>query len=562
MVDSRVSARSVGLVLLVDRPDRLGLASPGDEAAALDAAIAALRAIRPAAPLFVVHTATDAAPVRRAPRPRAGRPCHIVSAFHSDAGRLADLRAQRFPHLLVARRGIAALSIALVREALDQAARGGADLLRIDGVPDDVAYVTSARLLRDVLALGAVPGALTLPAAVDRLQHANPAAALPWTSVRAAHPTGGVDWRGASRTPLEEAEMSPSTSARDVLIALPSPYQTGAHFAWLALLEHLEPARVGFLVARGTHLARELARRGFATTLVGSGWLAAQGRDPHYWPRALDVLRPSVLHADGAECTSLLAGARQHGARIVVHVRLTVVERFLPACTSADTVVAVSSWLQRTLSSRLGTTPVVHIPDGVAVDARAAREPLGDRPVRLVCIGRVEPAKDQLRVLDIAVALAARRPCEIRFVGPCGNDVAYADEVAARLRACPPTLRASWMSFSHPVTPHYAWADVVLVASRNEALGMVGLEALAAGVLLVAQRSSGYVEIVDQEAGEGLLFDRAEPAASVAARIDAALATPDAYAGAARRKARTHFDARQCASRLSRIWSADEPSPG
>ena len=160
-------------------------------------------------------------------------------------------------------------------------------------------------------------------------------------------------------------------------------------------------------------------------------------------------------------------------------------------------------------------------------------------------------------MLDVTAALAVRRPCELRLVGPCGHDVAYADEVTTRIRALPGPTRAVWMPFADPMAPHYRWADVVLVASRSEALGMVGLEALAAGRLLVAQRSSGYEAILDPHAGEGLLFEREEPAVRIAARIDEALATYAAYADAARRKARTHFDARACVARLTSIWDLE-----
>lgn len=551
---------AVGLVLLVDRADVLGFAAAaGEESAAVDAAVAVLTAALPGAPLFVVRTATDAASLQRAPTTRADQPRHVLSPFHTDARRLGDLRAQRFAHVLVARPAVAALPAEVVRDALDEAARRGADLLRIDGIPDDVAYVASAGLLRDVLALGAVPAALTLPDVVERLQRARSDAVLPWrvvgarTARRSSLEAGGTVATGR----VSEAPRPRPASAREVVVALPSPYQTGAHFAWRAVLDDLDAARVAFVVSQGTVLSRDLEARRFATMLVEPRWLAS----PHVlreWDEALDVLRPSVVHFDGAECTPLVTAVRRRGARVVAHVRLTTVDRFLPLCAQADAVVAVSLQLRDRLREQLGDRPAVaHVADGVRIEDHHQVLALGDRPLRLLCVGRVEPSKDQLRVLDIVEAVVAYRSCELRLVGPCGNDVAYADEVTARLRALPAAVRAAWMPFADPVAPHYAWADVVLVASRNEALGMVGLETLAAGRLLVAQRSSGYAEIIDEEANEGLLFDRDETPSDIAARIAGALASYGRYADAARRKARTHFDARLCVARLARIWDVE-----
>ena len=337
---------------------------------------------------------------------------------------------------------------------------------------------------------------------------------------------------------------------------VPSPYQSGAHFAWLALLEHLDPGRVAFVVARDTLLAGALARRGFVTMQVDAGWVGVQSADARDWREALAVLRPSVVHMDGAEGAPLMVVARQMHARVVVHVRLLVVDRFLPACAEADVVVAVSAVLRDTLAARLGdAVPVVHVPDGVPVPAQVPPQSMrDDGAVRCLCLGRVEPAKDQLRVIDIVRALAAGGPCALRLVGPCGNDVGYADEVVTRLRALPEGGCGTWVPFTHPVADQYAWADVVLVGSRSEALGMVGLEALAAGRLLVAQRSVGYAEIVDETAGHGLLFDRDDDPGDIATRIRAALASWPAISARAHRAARTHFDARTCAARLTHLW--------
>ncbi len=73
---------------------------------------------------------------------------------------------------------------------------------------------------------------------------------------------------------------------------------------------------------------------------------------------------------------------------------------------------------------------------------------------------------------------------------------------------------------------------------------MVGLEALAAGCLLVARRSAGYACIVDESRDEGLLFDGSDAPALVAARIVEALGERERFAVNGRRKVESTFDAR------------------
>jgi glycogen synthase len=158
-----------------------------------------------------------------------------------------------------------------------------------------------------------------------------------------------------------------------------------------------------------------------------------------------------------------------------------------------------------------------------------------------------------MRVLDIVEALRARVACRLMLVGPCGSDAAYGDALLERIRDDAAVVE--WRPSVLAMAPLYRQAHVVLVASRNEALGMVGIEALAAGRLLVAQRSTGYESIVSPDQHDGLLFDRRESAADVAIRIEAALADISTYAQAARQTATARFDAAITAGRLRRLWA-------
>jgi glycosyltransferase involved in cell wall biosynthesis len=314
---------------------------------------------------------------------------------------------------------------------------------------------------------------------------------------------------------------------------------------------------VAFVCGRDTALRRLLDARGFTTWQTSDAMAPRSAGDAAVFLEALDVLRPDVIHFDGSEGSTWAPVAFARGTRIVQHVRLNELDRFEPAFAFADAVVAVAPHLQRRIAARLGPSArVEHIADGIDLQARVpvSRGRAADGRVRCLCVGRVEPEKGTSQVLDIARALSMLVPCDLLAVGSCGHDPAYCDAFTAGVLAAAPPLTARWRSFTQPIHELYAGADVVIVASRNEALGMVGLEALAAGCLLVARRSAGYACIVDEPRGEGLLFDAADEPALVAARIVAALAERERFAVNGRRKVETTFDARETAQRLLGLW--------
>ena len=589
---------SGAVVLLVDRADRLGRAGAPAQADASRVTRVAREAatLWPAWPL-VLGVATGDVPAV------GGTVAAGPSRYFTDVRRLRDLVAAPLPSRLVVLRPSALLLPAgVLRETLAWCAGEALDLATIAGIDPEVFYVASRRLIDVLAACGPVPGATTIPQAVSRLGERGvglveagirigsaPAGAAAWARAAAALPT--ATWRNlpdeavldvpspdraatmvrrervafdAARlrldTPVEIVARVPGTppSAR-TLVVVSSLYQTGAHFAWLALLDALSPDDVAFAVGGSTMLHDALVERGFEVVPLPDGLAISSARDAAAFDEALRRIDPDVVHLDGVECVPWAATVRARGARMVQHVRLNALERFRPAFVHAEAIVAVSPSMQSEIVARVGTTTrVVHIPDGVRLDTYAPRD-VSERaaltvhsPVDCLVVGRVEPAKGHVRVIDIFEALADRRPAHLTIVGPCGSDAAYGDEVLDRIDARPG--RITWQPFSAPIAHLYRRAHVVLVGSRNEALGMVGIEAIAAGALLVAHRSIGYAHIVDPVRREGLLFDESESAADVAARVDEALAAVDAYAAAARGKAAEAFDARATARRVRALW--------
>lgn len=133
---------------------------------------------------------------------------------------------------------------------------------------------------------------------------------------------------------------------------------------------------------------------------------------------------------------------------------------------------------------------------GVAADIAAIRRaPDRDRPFALV-VGTVERRKN----LEVAIRALARVP-ELRLVS-VGPPTPYLERCAALAAELGVAARVDFRGYvaRETVLHLYATATVALVPSRYEGFGYGAAQALAAGVPLVAARSSSLPEVVGDAA--------------------------------------------------------------
>jgi glycosyltransferase involved in cell wall biosynthesis len=127
-------------------------------------------------------------------------------------------------------------------------------------------------------------------------------------------------------------------------------------------------------------------------------------------------------------------------------------------------------------------------------------------PVRLLVIGRISHRKGQRLVLEALARLPAHLQdrWHLRIVG----DV-YGDDVAPRSELLEVIERNRWHDkvdlapFTPDPSPHYAWAQLVIVpSSRPEPFGLTAVEAMAHGRAVIGADHGGLIEIVrDGETG-------------------------------------------------------------
>lgn len=124
-------------------------------------------------------------------------------------------------------------------------------------------------------------------------------------------------------------------------------------------------------------------------------------------------------------------------------------------------------------------------------------------------IGRFDRQKNQALLLRASAALIADGlPLQLLLVG--ANTLDNADDYEAELHALADELGIAhavhFRPFQEDVRDAYAALDIFVLTSNAETYGMVTIEAMAAGLPVIATRSGGTPELV-RDKQDGLLFE-------------------------------------------------------
>lgn len=186
----------------------------------------------------------------------------------------------------------------------------------------------------------------------------------------------------------------------------------------------------------------------------------------------------------------------------------------LIATNSSDATIAVSqACRQRLLLEGVPTEQIRLVYHGIdtqpylTASGRVWRQQLGlaaDTPV-IITVARLAPVKGLQHALAAAAVLKQQQlPFTWLFVGQ-GAEQARLQEVAEAL-GLGETVR--WLGFQSDIPSLLAAADIFVLPSLQEALGLSVLEAMAAGLPVVASRVGGIPELIES-GREGLLVPAA-----------------------------------------------------
>lgn len=222
----------------------------------------------------------------------------------------------------------------------------------------------------------------------------------------------------------------------------------------------------------------------------------------------------------------------------------------------ADHLLCNSARLKEFLTSRYGLPPdrITVAMNGVDTDffqPNPNGRPSG--PPVLLSVARLVPDKDHDTLLKAFARLSPHHPgAQLRLVGNGPRRQVLEQRVqnlglAEQVEFLPP---------AHDLRPLYHQADLFVLSSRAEALPNVILEAMAAGLPVVATRVGGVPEAVVPET-TGLLVDPGDDAGLAAAlgRLLADFGVRRAMGKQARQRVLDHFSFPAMVSRHQDLWS-------
>lgn len=136
-----------------------------------------------------------------------------------------------------------------------------------------------------------------------------------------------------------------------------------------------------------------------------------------------------------------------------------------------------------------------------------------DGPVEILAVGRMVAEKGFAEL--VAAAAQLETPARVTIVG----DGPERERLAARARQLGVSLALPGRVSPDELRATYRDADVVVQASHREGLGLVAVEALAAGVPVVATDSGGARDVLDELVPAGDVEGLARQLAAVAADL-------------------------------------------
>jgi glycosyltransferase involved in cell wall biosynthesis len=188
--------------------------------------------------------------------------------------------------------------------------------------------------------------------------------------------------------------------------------------------------------------------------------------------------------------------------REVVRNRLLVRE----GARRARFVTTISETSRRALIDWYGLRPesVVAILCGVSepfLHATAREvEPIGDRPLRLLAVGNLQPRKNLPRLLEAVGTVARRRAVRLRVVGAGGFQ---AESIRAALESSADVEVLGYVSEAELVGEYDA-ADMLVYPSIYEGFGLPVVEAMARGLPVITSTGGALPEVA---ADAALLVD-------------------------------------------------------
>jgi glycosyltransferase involved in cell wall biosynthesis len=290
-------------------------------------------------------------------------------------------------------------------------------------------------------------------------------------------------------------------------------------------------------------------------------------------------LRPDVVHGQGTERDCALSAVYSGFPNVLTihgNMRLIAqVNRVRPGSFQwlaarlerwtiprSDGVVCITNYTRAAvadLASRTWVVPNAVDPTFFSVEPQSAEPPL------VLCVGNIGQRKNQNALLEALDPLAARRPLRVVFLGGAPPDDGYT-ATFFRLLSERPWAAYGGFAGRAALREQLRQTRVLALPSLEDNCPMAVLEAMAAGVPVVAARVGGLPDLIQQDE-TGLFCDPFQPE-SISDAIGRLLDDPllgTAVAARARQEALSRFHPAVVANRHLEIYrelSLSAPSAG
>lgn len=264
--------------------------------------------------------------------------------------------------------------------------------------------------------------------------------------------------------------------------------------------------------------------------------------------KKLNAIRPEIVHGQGTELDCALDAvfsgfpnvltihgnmrliARVNGARPFSFQWLAArLERLtLP---HSDGVVCITHYTQQAVMDLARRTWVVpNAVDTSFFEVNAV--PVPGAPARLLCVGHVGVRKNQNAFIRALDSLAGRQKFELRFLGAAGENDPYGQEFFNLVKQRPWCVYGG-MATREELRALLRQATMLVLPSLEDNCPMTVLEAMAAGVPVVAARVGGLPDLIE-DARTGFFCDPLH-AVSMAGAVEKVLVNPGVATEVARR---------------------------